>query len=68
MSAALGAGMKLLVNVVNHWLEQRAWKELELFLIERYPQHREVIALWLEGSQARAEANEPITALRAVST
>lgn len=56
------------LSQVNHWLEQRAWKELELFLIERYPQHREVIALWLEGSQARAEANEPFTALRAVST
>ena len=23
MSAALGAGLKLLVNVVNHWLEQK---------------------------------------------
>ena len=56
------------LSQVNHWLEQHAWKDLELFLIERYPQHREVIELWLEGSQARAEANEPIPALRAVNT
>jgi hypothetical protein len=37
-------------------------------LVERYPQHKEVIALWLKGSQARAEANEPVATLRAVNT
>lgn len=25
------------LSQVNHWLEQHAWKDLELFLIERYP-------------------------------
>ncbi|OWP72571.1 hypothetical protein [Pseudomonas sp. K2I15] len=56
------------LSQVNAWLEKRAWKPLELFLVERYPQHKEVIALWLKGSQARAEANEPVATLRAVNT
>ncbi|WP_248733218.1 hypothetical protein [Pseudomonas sp. MWU13-2517] len=53
---------------VNNWLERHAWNDLELFLTERYPQHREAISLWLECSQARAEANDPVTTLRAVNT
>ncbi|TLG92047.1 hypothetical protein FEM54_10375 [Pseudomonas edaphica] len=56
------------LSQVNNWLEQRAWKDLELFLIERYPQHKQVITLWLEGSQARAQASEPAPTLRAVNT
>ena len=56
------------LSQVNNLLEQRAWKDLELFLIERYPQHKQVITLWLEGSQARAQASEPAPTLRAVNT
>lgn len=56
------------LSQVNNWLEQRAWKDLALFLIERYPQHKQVITLWLEGSQARAQASEPAPTLRAVNT
>jgi len=46
------------IQKVQEWLENRHWKAGEVYLVDKYPQHRTLISEWLRASQARSEGDK----------
>lgn len=46
------------LDKVQNWLRNDQWKDAITYLSGKYPERRDLIADWLENSQARSEGKQ----------